>query len=219
MRAGGWSNYDRSVRFLMLALIALAPGLWAQESLAAEGFDHFYNLEFDEAIALYQRDIALHPDSAELHNHLAQSIVFREMLRDGALESELVSGNNSFLRRPKLNPTPETERWFLDEIGKAMALADAPKRLEGLKDVQKKMRVAKYLGAPVIRINLGGPGKGIADEVGVENCIDSFKRLLPLAKELNVKMTIENHGTATVAARISVRFIRIGVAAAAANRS
>jgi len=47
----GWSNYDRSVRFLMLALIALAPGLWAQESLAAEGFDHFYNLEYDQAIA------------------------------------------------------------------------------------------------------------------------------------------------------------------------
>jgi len=78
--------------------------------------------------------------------------------------------------------------------GGPMALADEAKRLEGLKEVEKKMRVAKYLGAPVVRINLGGPGKGIADEVGVANCIDSFKRLLPLAKELNIKMTIENHG-------------------------
>ena len=56
------------------------------------------------------------------------------------------------------------------------------------------MRIAKYLGAPVVRINLGGPGKGFSDEVGVANCIDSFKRLMPLAKELNLKMTIENHG-------------------------
>ena len=51
-----------------------------------------------------------------------------------------------------------------------MALADEAKRLEGLKDVEKKMRVAKDLGAPVVRINLGGPGKGIADAVGVDNC-------------------------------------------------
>jgi sugar phosphate isomerase/epimerase len=78
--------------------------------------------------------------------------------------------------------------------GGPMALADEPKRLEGLKGVEKKLRIAKYLGAPVVRIDLGGPGKGIPDEVGVENCIDSFKRLLPLAKELNIKMTIENHG-------------------------
>jgi tetratricopeptide (TPR) repeat protein len=47
------------------------------------------------------------------------------MFRNGALESELVSGSNSFLRRPKLNPTPETEKRILDEIAKAMALADA----------------------------------------------------------------------------------------------
>ena len=47
------------------------------------------------------------------------------MFRNGALESELVSGSNSFLRRPKLNPTPETEKRILDEIAKSMALADA----------------------------------------------------------------------------------------------
>jgi tetratricopeptide (TPR) repeat protein len=109
----------------MLALIALAPRLLAQESLAASGFDHFYNLEYDRAIADFEKAIAQNPNSPDLHNHLAQTIVFREMYRDGALESELVSGTNSFLRRPKLNPAPETEKRFLDEIGKAMALSEA----------------------------------------------------------------------------------------------
>src|SRR5690242_11676215 len=47
------------------------------------------------------------------------------MFRDGALESELVSGNNSLLRRPKLNPTPEIEREFLSEVARAMALSEA----------------------------------------------------------------------------------------------
>jgi tetratricopeptide (TPR) repeat protein len=109
----------------MLALIALASRLWAQESVAAEGFDHFYNLEYEQAIADFEKAIALNPNSADLHNHLAQTIVFREMYRNGALESELVSGTNSFLRRPKMNPAPETEKRFVDEIGKAMALSEA----------------------------------------------------------------------------------------------
>lgn len=92
--------------------------------------------------------------------------------------------------------------------GGPMALADEPKRLEGLKEVEKKMRVAKYLGAPVVRINLGGPGKGIPDAVGVKNCIDSFKRLLPLAKELNLKMTIENHGGVSKSSEYILEIVR-----------
>jgi tetratricopeptide (TPR) repeat protein len=109
----------------MLALIALAPRLSAQESLSAEGFDHFYNLEYDQAMADFEKAMARNPNSPDLHNHLAQTIVFREMYRDGALESELVSGTNSFLRRPKMNPAPETENRFLDEVAKAMALSEA----------------------------------------------------------------------------------------------
>jgi tetratricopeptide (TPR) repeat protein len=113
------------VRALILALAALVGPAAAQDPLTVQAYDHFYNLEFDEAIQGFQRAIALDPKSPDLHNHLAESIVFREMYRDGALESELVSGNNSFLRRPKLNPSPETEKWFLDEIARAMALSQA----------------------------------------------------------------------------------------------
>jgi tetratricopeptide (TPR) repeat protein len=113
------------VRALILALAALAGAAAAQDRLADQAYDHFYNLDFDEAIQEFQRAIALDPKSPDLHNHLAETIVFREMFRDGALESELVSGNNSFLRRPKLNPSPETEKWFLDEVARAMALSEA----------------------------------------------------------------------------------------------
>lgn len=118
-------RYYKTVRALILALAALVGPAAAQDPLAVQAYDHFYNLEFDEAIQGFQRAIALDPKSPDLHNHLAESIVFREMYRDGALESELVSGNNSFLRRPKLNPSPETEKWFLDEIARAMALSQA----------------------------------------------------------------------------------------------
>ena len=108
---------------LLLALVASPLG--AQQTLIDEGFNAFYNLEYDQAIAVFEKAIAQNPGSPDLHNHLAQTLIFREMFRNGALESELVSGSNSFLRRPKLNPTPETEKRILDEIAKSMALADA----------------------------------------------------------------------------------------------
>jgi tetratricopeptide (TPR) repeat protein len=108
---------------LLLALIASPVG--AQQTLIDEGFSHFYNLEYDQTIAVFEKAIEQNPALPDLHNHLAQTLIFREMFRNGALESELVSGSNSFLRRPKLNPSPETEKRILDEIAKSMALADA----------------------------------------------------------------------------------------------
>lgn len=113
------------MRSLPLVLLCLSAPLAAQNSLVAEGYDHFYNLEYDESITDFGKAIAQNPSDPALHNHLAQAIVFREMYRNGALESELVSGNNSFLRRPKMNPSPETEQWFLGEVAKAMNLAQA----------------------------------------------------------------------------------------------
>jgi len=111
---------------LWLSLAVLLPfSLHAQQKLIDQGFEHFYNLEYDQAIACFERAIEENPASPDLHNHLAQTLVFREMFRNGALESELVSGNNSFLRRPKLNPTPETEKRFLDQVAKAISLSEA----------------------------------------------------------------------------------------------
>jgi tetratricopeptide (TPR) repeat protein len=110
---------------LLLLVSLLIPVAWAEDPLVERGFGHFYNLEYDEAIADFRSAIAAQPGDPEMHNHLAQTIVFQEMYRNGALESELVSGTNSFLRRPKLNPAPQTEQSFLSEVAKAMALAQA----------------------------------------------------------------------------------------------
>ena len=112
------------MRALLIAFALAMPAL-AQETAEDRGFDHFYNLEYDQSIADFQQAITENPNSPDAHNHLAQALVFREMFRDGALESELVTGDNAFLRRPKLNPSPETERRFLDEVARAMALSQA----------------------------------------------------------------------------------------------
>jgi tetratricopeptide (TPR) repeat protein len=103
----------------------LALALSAQVSRLSPGFEHFYNLEYDEAIAEFQREIAARPDDAANYNHLALAILYREMFRFGALESELVSGGDAFLRRAKMNPTAAQQREFDGAVQKAMALSQA----------------------------------------------------------------------------------------------
>ena len=110
--------------FVTAASLSAAGSLFgADDPHIATGFDHFYNLEYDQALADFQQAQKAHPNEAGIHNNIAQTLLYREMFRDGALESELVSGNNAFLRREKLNPSPQVQKQFDDELNQAIALA------------------------------------------------------------------------------------------------
>ncbi|MBL8234615.1 MAG: tetratricopeptide repeat protein [Bryobacterales bacterium] len=92
--------------------------------IETKGFDHFYNLEFDDAVAAFAQATQRQPGNPLYHNHLAQAVLYREMLRSGALESELVTGNNPFLRRSKLKVSEEDQQRFETSIAKSLELAD-----------------------------------------------------------------------------------------------
>jgi tetratricopeptide (TPR) repeat protein len=110
---------------MRFALFLLVPLMAAQTDFTARGFDHFYNLEYDQAIADFEEAARIAPRAPGPHNNMAQALLYREMFYNGALESELVSGNNSFLRSPKLNPSPAVEKRFAVEVQKAMDLSQA----------------------------------------------------------------------------------------------
>ena len=103
----------------------LASVLAGQDAFSAKGFEHFYNLEYDAAIAEFEKEAVARPADAEPYNHLAQALLYRELYRAGALESELVTGANPFLRREKMEPRPEDLARFDAAIAKAMARAQA----------------------------------------------------------------------------------------------
>ena len=115
----------KEVLRLVSLFCALALHAATENANTAAAFDHFYNLEYDAAISGFEAEARAHPQAPEPHNALAQCILYREMFRNGALESELVSGNNSFLRRAKVNATPETEARFLSETNQAISLAQS----------------------------------------------------------------------------------------------
>jgi tetratricopeptide (TPR) repeat protein len=110
---------------VLALMMLLAAPLAAQDPVVAEAFDHFYNLEFDEAIAEFELAVRAQPGSPGLHNHVAHAILYREMLRSGALESELVTGSNPFLRRGRMDPSAQDERRFDASINRAIELAQA----------------------------------------------------------------------------------------------
>jgi tetratricopeptide (TPR) repeat protein len=106
-----------AVSFLPLAF---AIHLIAQDPLVSKGFDHFYNLEFDQAIADFSAATRQHPNDANTWNHLAQAILYQAMDRSGALESQLLTRSNPFLRREKVNTTPAEDKTFYDAINHAL---------------------------------------------------------------------------------------------------
>jgi tetratricopeptide (TPR) repeat protein len=108
---------------ILIALSALL--VQADELKLSPAFEHFYNLEYDQAIPLLREECNQRPNDPSAHNHLATAILYREMFKVGALESELVSKSNAFLRLPKMKPTPEAGREFDDSVAKAVQLAEA----------------------------------------------------------------------------------------------
>lgn len=107
---------------VVIFVLSLCVVLAAENPLTVKGFDHFYNLECDQAIETFQKVVDAEPDNADHWNHLAQAILYRAMFLGGALESELVSGNNPFYARSKLATTEEDHKVFDEAVRRAMAL-------------------------------------------------------------------------------------------------
>jgi tetratricopeptide (TPR) repeat protein len=131
--AGFCRNVANAIKnaFMLLIVLGLLVGVGRAENLKLEdplnnpGFIDFYNNQYDQALAYFEQQATAHPDDPDQHNHVAQAILYREMYRDGALESELVTGNNPFLRRPKMEISSENKQHFASEIALSERLCEA----------------------------------------------------------------------------------------------
>ncbi|MGQ9918734.1 MAG: tetratricopeptide repeat protein [Bryobacteraceae bacterium] len=104
---------------LLLAALLVAQ---YEDPVVERGFDHFYNLEYPQAIAEFRKAIEARPTDPHRHNHLAQAVLFQMMFRAGALDTEMVTGGNPFLRRARMEPTAEEQKLFAASIGETLRL-------------------------------------------------------------------------------------------------
>ncbi len=99
----------------------------SQDPARNPGFNHFFNNEYDEALAYFENGVKANPNDPDQYNHVAQTILYRELFRSGALESQLVSGN-TFSQRTKLPMTAADKERFRNCISKSMELSEARTR-------------------------------------------------------------------------------------------
>jgi tetratricopeptide (TPR) repeat protein len=115
----------KNVWILALACTVLSAQPRTEQSLMEEAYEASYNLDYDLSLADYEKALAADPQNPELHSYIAYTLLYRELLRDGALDSELVTGNNSFVRRAKMEPPPDIERRFNAETDETLRLCQA----------------------------------------------------------------------------------------------
>jgi len=87
--------------------------------------NHFYNLEYDAALADYGRLIELNPAGPASYNSLAGAYLYRELFRLGLLESALFGMENRFLVQKRVEMEPAAKAGFLTALKNARAAAEA----------------------------------------------------------------------------------------------
>ena len=91
--------------------------------LDQRGYWHFFNLEYGRALRDFQALAQRQPASASVWNHIAQTLLYKEMYRIGALESQLYGHGNPFLETPPPKASPAALRQILQANQRALQFA------------------------------------------------------------------------------------------------
>ncbi|HZP22227.1 MAG TPA: hypothetical protein VFB04_02195 [Terriglobales bacterium] len=90
-----------------------------------KGFEDFYNLDYDRAIREFEAAQLAHPNDPFAVNHLLSGVIFRELYRIGALDTEAYAADN-FLTKKLLAPLDPAVRDRVKQLtDQALALSEA----------------------------------------------------------------------------------------------
>lgn len=107
-----------------LAFLLLAVTAHAAVPPQPEGFRALYNLDYERAIQIFEEGVKRSPEDPEAWNHLAQSLLYRALYRGGALDSDIFSSDNAFLKRPRIPMPPADEKRFVEAINHSLRLTE-----------------------------------------------------------------------------------------------
>src|SRR5260370_32363431 len=101
----------------MIEAAILSSTLLAATDYRYEGDNHFYNLEYDQAITDSTKQINQNPDDPIPYNDLASAQLNNELSRLGLLDSSALVRDNRFLRIGRPQARPQLEYSILDALG------------------------------------------------------------------------------------------------------
>ncbi len=94
-------------------------------ALAHRGFEELYNEEYDASIRDFERLQAEHHDDPFTYNYLSAALIFKELSRIGALDSETYSGNNFLNAKGKKPLDLVAQKRIFALIARAESLCNA----------------------------------------------------------------------------------------------
>jgi tetratricopeptide (TPR) repeat protein len=94
------------------------------DSYTRVAFDAFYNQEYDKAIHQFELSLQAHPDDPFAVNHLLSGVMFKEMYRIGALDSELYA-KEQFLASKQFPMDPKVKARIDELTQRALSLEEA----------------------------------------------------------------------------------------------
>ena len=94
--------------FVVITLAVADNSAWApmrstNDPATRKGFEDFYNLEYDKSIKEFETVMQAHPDDPFVVNHVLSAVIFKELYKIGALDSEAYA-TESFLNKKYLQP-------------------------------------------------------------------------------------------------------------------
>ena len=132
----GRAHLSRTVLLFFIVSIAVTSALAAPTNGVAKlrfrpndadtraGFEHFYNLEYDQAIRYFEAAVTSHPNDAFALNHLLSGVMFRELYRIGALDTELYA-RNGFLTSKQFPIDAKAKERILGLMDQSLKLSEA----------------------------------------------------------------------------------------------
>lgn len=143
-RAVGWMAVGWVLVSSALAQNNFVPAEQARQ-LAARGFDHFYNLEYDEAIRIFERLREADPGNPHSHHQVALAYFYKQLYKAGVLEGDLFGASNKFFRTRKIQADPVLDRSFRQANQTSIRLCE--ERLKQDKNDQEALYVCGVANA------------------------------------------------------------------------
>jgi tetratricopeptide (TPR) repeat protein len=101
------------------------PTRYATDANTRRGFDYFNNLDYDKANKEFEAALKAHPDDPYAINHVLAGIIFQELYRIGALDTETYA-SESFISKKNLAPLdPKVQEQIKQLSDQAFALEQA----------------------------------------------------------------------------------------------
>ncbi len=120
---------------VLLTLLLPAPSARAQanphtaplnlDPLVRQGFDHFYNLDYDGALGIFQQVAAQHPGDPMAWDYILFTTIFRELYHQDLLDTTYYARNNFLTSKRDIQVPAATRQKIEDLTNKVVGMCDA----------------------------------------------------------------------------------------------